>query len=129
MQIIKAGVMYFIIVFGTGFVLGIVRILWLERSFGIRMAELIEMPIMFVVIIVTARLIIRRFSVPNKLSIRCGIGCFALALLITAEFLLVIWIRDLSIKDYLANKDPVSGTVYYLMLVVFAIVPLLVSRR
>ncbi len=48
MQIFKAGVLYFTIVFD--FVLGPIRVLWLVPRFGTRMAELMEMPIMLVVI-------------------------------------------------------------------------------
>ena len=63
------------------------------------------------------------------LSGRLGTGCIALSLLLVAEFTLVLRLRGLSISQYLASRDPVSGTVYYLMLGVFAIVPLLVAKR
>jgi len=56
-------------------------------------------------------------------------GCVALGLMLVAEFTLVLWIRGLPISAYLASRDPVSGTVYYVMLGVFAIIPLLVARR
>ncbi len=46
MQILKAGVLYFAVVFGAGFILGPVRILWVAPRLGTRMAELLEMPIM-----------------------------------------------------------------------------------
>jgi len=128
MRIMKAGVLYFALVFGAGFVLGPIRILWVVPRFGTRIAELMEAPIMFVVIIVAARWIVRRLAVPCTLSIRLGMGCVALGLLLVAEFTLVLWLRGLSISNYLANRDPVSGTVYYVMLGVFAIMPLLVSR-
>ena len=47
MQILKAGVLYFALVFGAGFVLGPIRILWVVPRFGTSMAELMETPIMF----------------------------------------------------------------------------------
>jgi hypothetical protein len=53
----------------------------------------------------------------------------ALALLLVAEFGFVLWLRAMSIREYLATRDPVSGTVYYVMLLVFAIMPLLLARR
>jgi type IV secretory pathway TrbD component len=55
-------------------------------------------------------------------------GFVALGLMLIAEFGLVLSLRGLSIKEYLATRDPVSGTVYYLLLVVFAIMPLLVGK-
>ncbi len=129
MQILKAGVLYFALVFGAGFVLGPIRILWLVPRFGMRMAELMEMPIMFVVIIVAARWIVRRLAVPSAPLSRLGMGCLALALVLIAEFTLALWLRGLTIAEYVASRDPVSGTVYYVMLGMFAIMPLLVTRR
>ena len=129
MRIMKAAVLYFILVFGAGFVLGPIRIMWIVPHFGTRIAELMETPIMFVVIIVAARWIVRRLAVPYTLSIRLGMGCVALGLLLVAEFTLVLWIRGLPISEYLASRDPVSGAVYYVMLCVFAIMPILVARR
>jgi len=68
MQILKAGVLYFALVFGAGFVLGPIRILWVLPRVGTRMAELMETPIMFVVTIVAARWIVRRLGVPSTPS-------------------------------------------------------------
>ncbi|MEW6052161.1 MAG: hypothetical protein AB1552_00010 [Nitrospirota bacterium] len=96
---------------------------------GTRIAELIEAPVMFVVIIVAARWIMRRLTVPYRIPIRLGIGCVALGLLLVAEFTLVLWLQGLSIRDYLASRDPVSGTVYCILLGVFALMPLLVVRK
>jgi len=84
---------------------------------------------MLVVIIIAARLTVLRLAMPPMLSARIGIGCTALILMLVAELGFVRWIRGLSIKQYFATRDPVSGTAYYLMLVVFAAMPLLVARR
>ncbi len=128
MRILKAGALYFAFVFGAGFVLGTIRTLWIVPRFGPRMAELMESPIMFVVTIAAARWVVRRLAVPSATSGRLGVGCIALGLLLVAEFTFVLWLRGLSIREYLAMRDPVSGTVYYVMLLVFAIMPLLVAR-
>lgn len=128
-QILKAGALYFALVFGAGFVLGPIRILWAVPRFGARMAELMETPIMLVVIIVAARWIAQRLALPPTISSRLGMGCVALALLLAAEFTLVLWLRGMSLSEYFASRDPVSGTIYYVMLGVFAIVPLFVARR
>ena len=42
-----AGTMYFAAVFGVGFLLGTVRVLFIEPRTGTRWAELAEMPLMF----------------------------------------------------------------------------------
>jgi hypothetical protein len=93
------------------------------------MAELMEMPVMFVVIVLAARWTVRRLAVSSALPHRLGMGFIALALLLVAELTLVLWLQGLSIRAYLASRDPVSGTVYYLLLGVFAIMPRFVARR
>ncbi len=129
MSILKAGVLYFTLVFGAGFVLGIIRTLWVVPRFGTRMAELMETPVMLVVTIVAARWIVLHFAVPSTPSSRLGMGCIALVLLLLAEFGFVLWLRGLSIRDYLATRDPVSGTVYYVMLAAFAVMLLLLRQN
>lgn len=129
MQILKAGVLYFALVFGTGFVLGIVRTLWIVPRVGARTAELMETPIMLVVTIVAARWIVLHLLVPSVPSARLGMGGIALGLLLAAEFGIVLWVRGLSIREYFATRDRVSGTVYYVTLGVFAVMPLLVARN
>jgi hypothetical protein len=129
MQILKAAMLYFAVVCGAGFVLGPFRILWVVPRLGTRMAELLEAPVMFVITIVAARWIVRRLAVPRTPSSRLGMGCIALSLMLIAEFTLVLWLRGLSIREYLAGRDPIAGTVYYAMLGAFAVMPLLVARR
>ena len=129
MQILRAGVLYFALAFGVGFVLGSIRILWAVPTFGTRAAELMETPIMFAVTILAARWTVRHLAVPRTASRRLGVGFVALGLLLVAEFTVVLWLRGLSIGEYFASRDPVSGTVYIVMLGVFAIMPLLVARR
>jgi hypothetical protein len=53
----------------------------------------------------------------------------ALGLLPAVEFMLVLWLGVSSIWEYLTNQDPLSGTVYYAMLGMFAVMPLLVARK
>ena len=99
MQILKAGILYLALVFGAGFVLGTIRTLWAVPRFGTRIAELMETPIMFVVTILAARWIVRRLTVPPKPLSRLGMGCVGLALMLVAEFTLVLWLWGLSISD------------------------------
>lgn len=129
MQVLKGGVLYFVVVFAAGFVFGTARTLWIAPQAGTRMAELMEAPMMLVVTIIAARWVVCHFAIPSVASARLQMGGIGLALLLVAEFGLVLWIRGLSAREYLATRDPVSGTVYYLMLAVFAIMPLFVARR
>jgi len=129
MQILKAGMLYFVFVFGAGFLLGPIRILWVVPRLGTRVAELLEAPIMFVITIVAARWIVRRLAVPSTASSRLSMGGIALGLMLIAEFTLVLWLRGLSIREYLAGRDPVAATAYYVTLGVFGVMPLLAARR
>jgi hypothetical protein len=129
MQILKAGMLYFVFVFGAGFLLGPIRILWVVPRLGTRVAELLEAPIMFVITIVAARWIVRRLAVPSTASSRLSMGGIALGLMLIAEFTFVLWLRGLSIREYLAGRDPVAATAYYVTLGVFGVMPLLVARR
>lgn len=129
MRAVKGGILYFVVVFGTGFLLGPIRIFWVVPRLGARTAELLEAPIMLAVSIAAARWIVRWLAVPPRVSGRLGMGLIALALMLVAEFSLVLRLRGISIREYMATRDPVSGTVYYLTLAVFAILPMMVRRR
>jgi len=108
---LKAGILYFGVVFGAGFVLGPIRILYVEPRIGTRVAELLESPIMFLVSFLAARWIVSRLAVPRVFFQRLTMGGIALALLLLGEFFVVSWIRGLSFRDYVSTRDPVSGTV------------------
>lgn len=84
---------------------------------------------MLVVIVLAARWTVRRLAVPSTPRNRLGMGSIALVLLLLAELTLVLWLQGLSIREYLASRDPVSGTVYSVLLGVFAVMPLLVARK
>jgi uncharacterized membrane protein len=129
MQILKAGFLYFVLVFGVGFVLGTIRTLWVAPRLGVRLAELAELPVMLVATIVAARWTVLRLSVPSTRSARLRMGGTAFGLMLLAELGLVSWVRGLSIDEYFATRDPVSGTAYYVALVLFAVMPLFVARR
>ncbi len=129
MRLLKPAAAYFALVFGTGFVLGTVRVLWLVPRFGTRTAELLEMPLMLIAIVLAARWTNRRFADAHGPSTRLGIGLIALGLVIAAELVVGFALRGSSPIEALANRDPLSGTVYYASLVLFAALPWLLSRR
>ena len=128
MRTIKAGTMYFALVFGAGFVLGAIRVTLLVPRLGERAAELIEMPFMFVVVLVSARFITNRFNLPANTLARLGAGFLALGLLVTAEILLAVALQDRTLGDYVTSRDPVSGMVYLVMLLLFAVMPLVLAQ-
>ena len=124
---IKAGLCYFALTFGAGFLLGPLRILLLVPRVGTRAAELAELPVMIIVMWLAARWTIRRFHVPSSTASRLAMGTLAFALLLAAEFCVVMPLRGLTLEQYFATRDPVSGTAYYASLVLLALMPLIVS--
>lgn len=125
---ISGGFAYFALVFGAGFVLGVLRVSFLVPRCGERLAELAEMPVMFLVIVISAICVTCRFAIPLSTSARLGMGLLSLALLLAAELIMAIALQNRSLADYIASRDPVSGTVYLAMLVLLAVMPILVGR-
>lgn len=127
---LTAGLVYFAIVLGTGFVLGVIRVPFLVPRLGERWAELLEMPIMATVIFFASRYVLRRF--PEVDSVQRGLvaGFFALAFTVTAELSMAVAFQSRSLSDYIASRDKVSGSVYLFLLLVFALAPAIrLARR
>ena len=126
---VKAALLYFVVVFGAGFALGVIRTLWIVPQVGVRSAELIEMPFMIAVTIIACRSVIRRFAVPPSVWPRMGMGLLGLAVLIGAELALSSWLFSRPVSDYIVSRDPVAGAAYFLALGLFAAMPVLIGRR
>jgi hypothetical protein len=88
-----------------------------------------EAPIMFVVIVLSARWVARRLVVPPSFAARLPVGLVGLGLLLVAEFAVVLCLRGITIAEYFASRDSVAGAVYLVMLIVFALMPFLVIGR
>lgn len=125
-KILRAATTYFAFVFAAGFVLGPIRVLLIVPRVGERVAELMEFPLMLVVIVFAAKWVVRRFRLATN---RLAVGLLALALMIVFEFTLVLWLRGLTLPEYFHQRDPVASSIYYLMLLVFALMPSFVAHR
>ena len=120
---IRAALVYFAIVLGTGFVLGAFRVPILVPRIGERWAELAEMPIMAVVIFVAAGYILHRFpqiALPGRSLVA---GFLALAFSVSAELGLAVILQDKTLAEFISSRDKISGSVYIALLLVFAIMP------
>lgn len=129
MHILKPALAYFFLVFGAGFILGTVRVLFVLPLFGERTAELLEMPLMLIVIVLAARWITRGYLQHAQPREQLAVGWMATGWMLAADFLVGITLRGLSPMEVWLNRDPVSGTVYYLSLLLFATMPRLLARR
>ncbi len=128
MKLLGASAIYFAIVFGVGFGLGTIRTLLLVPRLGVRTAELLEMPLMLAAVFVAARWVQRQFLAERSGRARLVAGFIALALLLSAEVLLGMALRGLTLRETLLGRDPVSGTAYYLSLCAFALMPWFLGR-
>ena len=120
---IRAALVYFAIVLGTGFVLGVFRVSIIVPRIGERWAELAEMPIMAAVIFVAAGYILRRFpeiALPGRSLVA---GFLALAFSVSAELGLAVILQDKTLAEFISSRDKISGSVYIALLLVFAIMP------
>ena len=122
MQIFRAGFTYFLMVFGAGFSLAFIRIPILVPQFGVRAAELMEAPVMLAVIYWASRHLICSHPELYWRS-RLAAGMIALLLFVGAELLVAYALGSRSIDQYIASKDPVSGSVYLASLLAFAVAP------
>ncbi|HEX9639539.1 MAG TPA: hypothetical protein VGB99_18555 [Acidobacteriota bacterium] len=106
-----------------------IRVVLVVPALGERWAELLETPLMIAASYLAARWTVRRFGVPvDRIAQRLGIGLIGLALLLGAEIGVVLRLRGLSISEYVAGRDPVSGGVYVLALLVFSVMPVFAGR-
>lgn len=123
-----AALRYVGIVFATGFALGLVRVPLLVPRLGVRGAELLEMPLMGLVMLLAAGHVRRRWPALRSARELLAVGVSALAMLVAAELLLGVLLLGRSPWQVVADRDPVSGPVYAAMLVVFALLPWWLGR-
>ena len=128
-SMVRASFLYFALVMGAGFLLGSVRVLFVVPHLGERWAELAEMPIMAIVIFVAAGYILRRYPEVQTRGRALVVGFTALALSVSAELVLAVVLQSQSLAEYLASRDKISGSVYLVMLVAFALMPRLRLAR
>jgi hypothetical protein len=89
---------------------------------------LLEAVIMLIAMIVVARRVIRHFEVPRTLPATISMGVIAFGLLLPAEIVGVLWVRGLSLQDYLGSFTTAPGLISLLMFLVFATTPALISQ-
>ena len=120
---LKASLVYFALVLGTGFCLGVLRVPFLVPRIGERWAELAEMPIMAATVYFSAGYVLRRFPAVDRPHTALVVGALSLILSICAELALAMAVQSQSLAQYIASRDKVSGSVYLIILVLFALMP------
>jgi hypothetical protein len=126
---LKAGIIYFVIVFLIGFTLGTIRVLLVIPQLGETAAVLIEAPIMLAVSWVAALWSIKLFEVPASRSLRALMGITAFTLLALAELGVSVFAFGRSLADHVAGYRTVAGGVGLAAQVAFAFLPLMQLNR
>jgi hypothetical protein len=124
MRIAAAATLYFAIVFGAGFLLGAIRVVWLEPRIGPIVAVLCEAPFILTFIVAAAH------WVPRVVKMHCGpaalvlMGMGALVLQQLADLVVGIGLRGNSPAEQLSQFTRPEGRIYALLLLAFAFMPL-----
>jgi hypothetical protein len=126
--IVSAALLYFIAVFGAGFALGPIRVLWLEPRLGVVAATLCEAPFLLFAMIAAAYWIPRIVSISAGTGAMLAMGLGALALQQAADFVVGTALRGISATDQWARLASPEGAIYAVLLVLFALMPAVVNR-
>jgi hypothetical protein len=129
MAILKTSLLYFIVVFGVGFLLGPIRVLWLEPSFGKTQATLMEAPLLLAAMIFAARWVPRRMALSGGIGVHLLAGLVAVLILQLADFVVAIGFRNMTIGDQLASLSTPAGIAYLALVALFGLMPAIVNWR
>ena|SRR5215475_1668608 len=129
MQVVAAAALYCAVVFGVGFVLGPIRVFWLEPSLGKTAAVFCEMPLLLTAMILAARWVPAKVGLRTDLWSLAAMGVGALVFQQIADFAVGVFLRGLSPGEQTANFRTPAGIGYAIALVVFAAMPLLVNGK
>jgi hypothetical protein len=119
----KAGLAYFAVTFGFGFLLGTVRMLIVVPAIGDISAVMLEMPIMLAISWFSSRWLVGRFRVPEGLAPRLVMGGFAFTLLMFAEVGLSIFGFGRTFAEHLASYRQIASAMGLLGQLAFASFP------
>ncbi|MBX3465054.1 MAG: hypothetical protein KF830_17940 [Planctomycetes bacterium] len=122
MGILASAATYFAVVFGAGFVLGAIRVPLLVPRLGERTAELLEMPIMVLVIALAARWRQRR-TPELRPRHQLAVGALALLMLLAVEIAFGALLAGKAPHEVLFARDPVAGASFAAALLPFALAP------
>jgi hypothetical protein len=125
------GIFYFALVFALGFLLGMVRTLFVQDGPGLGRlpAVLIELPIMLMASWFLCRYVIRRLAVASTVAARAGMGSISFALLLLAELALSLLLFGRTPSEHLALYADASYALGLAAQMGFALMPLLQIRH
>jgi hypothetical protein len=122
---LKAGAVYFLLVFAAGFALGALRVLATAPALGETGAVILELPFMLTVSWIACGFVLRRFAVPPAPILRLAIGTFAFALLMIAEAGLSVLLVGRTLAGHFALYKLPPAYLGLIAQIAFALMPVL----
>lgn len=126
---VLAGLVYFLIVFAIGFVLGTLRVLFVVPQFGETAAVAMEVPVMLTASWFACRWIVARFAVPDAAAARLVMGGVAFALLMAAEAGVSVFAFGRTVGEHFAVYTGSGAQLGLAAQVAFALFPLAQRAR
>jgi len=127
MRIIAVGMLYFLIVFGVGFLLGPMRVYLLEPRLGETMATLCEAPFLLIVIVLAARWLPKRFNMRMSAASLAAVGLGGLFLQQLADVVVGTLLRGITLAQQLSHLATPAGLIYMGLLLAYVAMPVLVN--
>ena len=128
MRTAAAALLYFAVVFAVAFLLGTVRVVWLEPQLGRAAAELCEAPFLLVTIALASRWVPRVLQLRHDFVSLGLMGLGALAILQGVDLAVGVYLRGVTPAEQLANFATTAGLIYAGLLIAFAAMPVLLNR-
>lgn len=126
--LVRAGALYFALVFAAGFVLGAIRTLLLAPRVGDFAAVAIELPVMLAISWVACGAVLRWVRPGQGIAVRAVMGLVAFVLLMVAELALSLALGAPSVAAWLAGLTSAPGLLGLAGQVAFAIFPMIRQR-
>jgi ABC-type uncharacterized transport system permease subunit len=125
---LKAGAVYFFIVFAVAFIMGTLRVLFVIPVIGETWAVMLEAPLILALSWFVCGWVFTRVSVAARLRPRLLMGFFAFALLMIAELVVSVLGFGRSVSEHFAAYQSFSAQLGLAAQVAFAAVPALRLR-
>lgn len=128
MTIAAAALLYSGILFVVGFMLGPIRVFWLEPAIGPVVAEICEAPFLLAAMVFASRWVPSVLHLRRDLASLALMGLGALAIQEGADWAVGVYLRGIKPAEQLANFTTSAGLIYAGLLVAFAAMPVLLNR-
>ena len=122
---IRAGAVYFAVVFVLGFILGTVRVVWVAPQLGEATAVFLEAPIILAFSWAVSRWCVSYFQVQANLAARLLMGLVAFVLLMSAELGVSVTAFGRSVADHFAGYLSLPGSIGGSAQLIFAFLPVI----